>query len=452
MYRKIKKQNGERFARTIRNHHNGIFDIPDVDKIVRHAGREAEKLLPYLTSLMPEWQKEGSTPPSVEDPFQLLAQANYDSFHADTLEKQNSIKRYFEKGELLCTFNSATRFERYHIVHAVRRDADQIDRSDFHGIEKRQDEYGTSVISIQMLKRGGFISIKNRYNHTVQGCDNTFNSNPDNIIDGLSEALKIHFDVDFTASKSPLGDGFVLMGRHIVQYNNETNNIYYGDQVWAENGSVHPIDKGAGDALFDGFIFCNKGKRLIKIDPQLRDSFAEDFNRDYGGNKRLNVRNGNLYLGDNHCLIRAERSQITDLDLPDLKSMSNYCLKNVRELVSFNAPNLETMGKQCLQKSPKLKHFQSLSVQNMKHECLELSDSLITFDAPNLTIMGHGCLRRTRFLEVFNTPLLTKMGGKCLLGKSKTGLPTEFNAPLLTQYPRYLAKFITQKTPIPSLG
>ena len=60
---------------------------------------------------------------------------------------------------------------------------------------QRDDEYGTSVISIQVFKEGGFISIKNRYNHTVQNCDNTLNSNPDNIILGLSDAIKHHFHV-----------------------------------------------------------------------------------------------------------------------------------------------------------------------------------------------------------------------------------------------------------------
>ena len=35
MYDIIKKQNGERFAKAIRNYDNGIFDIPDLDKIVK---------------------------------------------------------------------------------------------------------------------------------------------------------------------------------------------------------------------------------------------------------------------------------------------------------------------------------------------------------------------------------------------------------------------------------
>lgn len=41
MYDIIKKQNGERFAKAIRNYDNGIFDVPNIDKIVKYAGRGA---------------------------------------------------------------------------------------------------------------------------------------------------------------------------------------------------------------------------------------------------------------------------------------------------------------------------------------------------------------------------------------------------------------------------
>jgi hypothetical protein len=42
MYDIIKKQNGEHFAKAIRNYDNGIFDVPNIDKIVKYAGPDAE--------------------------------------------------------------------------------------------------------------------------------------------------------------------------------------------------------------------------------------------------------------------------------------------------------------------------------------------------------------------------------------------------------------------------
>ena len=109
MYKKLKTQKGERFAQTIRNFHNGILEIPDLDVIVRYAGREAEPLLPYLMSLLATNDDKVDEAPAPANPFDLLEQAGYDAFYADTLEKKNSISKYFEKDELLCTFNDAAR-------------------------------------------------------------------------------------------------------------------------------------------------------------------------------------------------------------------------------------------------------------------------------------------------------------------------------------------------------
>ncbi len=356
MYKTLKKQNGEKFAQTIRNFHNGILEIPDIDVILRHAGQDAEPLLPYLMTLLAS--NDDTPAPAPSDPFVLLDQAGYKAFYADALEKQNSIKPYFARGELLCTFNDHARYKNYHIVHAVKKDVDQIKREDFKGKEERQDEYGTSVISIQMWKEGGFISIKNRYNHAVSGCDNTFDSNPDNIIDGLSAALKDYFNVEFSATKSSLPEGFVLMGNRIFKYYKEDNNIYYGDQAWAENAHVYTVDKVAGDALFEGFLFDNKTKTLKKIDPENNDSFADDFNRCYGGNRALTVKGGNLYLGD-ELLIGAEKSRIKTLYLPALTEMGECCLFSADALTRFEAPALTAMGDRCFFSAYDLTRFET---------------------------------------------------------------------------------------------
>ena len=366
MYKKLKKQNGETFAQGVRNFHNGILEIPDLDVIVRHAGRKAEPVLPYLMSLLAANDAAESAVLGPRDPFALLDEAGYDAFYADTLEKQNSIQRYFKKSELLCTFNDHARHKHYHIVHAVKKDADQIKREDFKGNEQREDAYGTSVISIQMLKSGGFISIKNRYNHAVLGCDHTFGSNPDNIIEGLSSALKEHFDVDFNVSGSLLPYGYVTIGEQIFKYNYERNNIYYGDNAWIVKGKVHTVNKAAGDALFDGFIFNNKTKTLIKIDTAHPDKFADDFNRYYGGNPGLAVQGGNLTL-NGEVLIGADRSQIKTLYLPEFKEMSEKCLYNTNKITSIHLPALKTMGPDC---------------------CVN-ADNLLEFKAPALTRMGN---------------------------------------------------------------
>ena len=96
IYKKLKKKNGETFARTLRNFHSGLLAVPDIDVIVRHAGRDAKGLLPYLMTLMAANDDEPQPVHEPRDPFVLLDEAGYDAFHADTLRKQNSIKRHFK--------------------------------------------------------------------------------------------------------------------------------------------------------------------------------------------------------------------------------------------------------------------------------------------------------------------------------------------------------------------
>jgi hypothetical protein len=422
---KIKKQNGETFAKTIRNYHNGMLEIPNLDVMLRHAGREAEPLIPYLMSLM----AVNDDVPAAGNPFDLLKQAGYNAFHADTPEKQNSIQPYFQEGELLCTFNDASRCQNYHIVHAIKENADKIKREDFNGQEDRQDEYGTSVISIQMLKNGGFISIKNRYNHAVQNCDNTFNSNPDNIVDGLSAALKGHFNVDFSANKTALPEGYAVFDRQIFKYHRESNNIYYGDQAWVENGTVCTVNKSDGDALFDDVFFDNKTKMLKKITRAgSQDSFANDFNECYGGNRGLQVKDGNLTLqGD--VLIGAEQSRIKTICLPALTTMGDMCLYNADALTVFKAPALTTMGDNCLHNAEALTVFEKPKLTAMGDYCLQNAGKLTDFNAPELTTMGSMCLYKVEALTDFNAPALTTMADSCLF---KASALTDCYTPTLT--------------------
>jgi hypothetical protein len=415
IYKKIKKQNGEKFAQTIRNHHNGLMEIEELPQILRYAGRDPDDvagLLPYLMTLLNAEERELFNKP--KDPFELLDKAGYDAFHADTLEKQNSITHYYEPDELLCTFNDAARYEDYHIVHAVKKDADQIQRKHFKGKEERQDEYGTSVISIQMLKDGGEISIKNRYNHTVPYCDNTFSSNPDHIIDGLSSALQSHFNVTFNAPKNPLPEGFNLVRGHIIKYNMEHENIYYGDQFWTRGGKIYTVDRGRGDAMFDDLLFDNKTKTLRKIDKKTNGKFHEDFNETYGGNRGLAVdKDGNLRLNGD-ILIGAQNAQIITLNLPGLLTMRHDSLIGAPKLKEFRAPDLIEMGKWCLYEVPQLEFFDAPVLTHMDNHCLHTCGSLTKINIPMLQEMKHHCLNSCDQLKRLHAPSLVHMGESCL--------------------------------------
>lgn len=261
MYNIIKKQNGERFAQTIRNFHSGIFDVPNIDRIVQYAGLDAKPILKYLVSLNnPKTIKQDVH----QDPIELLDKAGYDAYIADTLEKQNAIEKYFAPTEKLCTFDDPDRFQKYYIINAVRKDINQIKREDFKK-PQREDKYGTSVLSIQVLKTGGFISIKNRYNHTVENPDNTFNSNPDNIIIGLSDAIRHHFNVDFSGAWHHLPDGFVLIGNQICKFTKEINNVYIAPNFYIKDGKITPVNPDYQLMLGGGSVLDLKERKIENI-------------------------------------------------------------------------------------------------------------------------------------------------------------------------------------------
>ena len=84
MFDIIKKQNGEAFAKGIRDFDARIFTIPELPNIVRYAGRDATPVLDILNAFLDEPIEQDA---SNIDPFDLLEKAGYDAFYADTLKK-----------------------------------------------------------------------------------------------------------------------------------------------------------------------------------------------------------------------------------------------------------------------------------------------------------------------------------------------------------------------------
>ncbi|HNY25478.1 MAG TPA: hypothetical protein PKJ33_02955 [Alphaproteobacteria bacterium] len=337
----IKKQNGETFAKAIRNYDNGIFDIPDIVEIVKYAGRDAEPILKYLGSLKKIEIKDSS--PETEKPFELLQRAGYHAEYADNLKKQNSIKKYFKSNEELCTFRDDSRYQRYYILNAVRYDVDNIIRENFTQ-PRREDDYGTSVISIQVLKTGGFISIKNRYNHSVDNPDNTFGSNPDNIIDGLSASIRQYFNVDFSSSETFLPGGYTFINNKIIQFNTEVNNIYFGNDFFVQDGIVHEIDNDS-EIMLDNFVFNLKNQWLVDI-ADTNDDFIPAFEENIKDKKIKIIKNNadeKIILADEQEIVKVYNGRIITVSFPNTKVFKgqNQFLRNSNFVQKISLPEVE---------------------------------------------------------------------------------------------------------------
>ena len=250
VYKQLKKQNGERVARVIRE--NVLLDIPNIVHILEFAGNnpdEVRELVPVIREIYKRQQE--TSVHSDKNPLDLLSEAGYDAFVVTNAQEKNSIKKYYRSGEELCTFGDPNRHKNFYMIHAVKRGADKIKPSK---TPQREDEYGTSVISIQIAKNGGFISIKNRYNHTVSDPDNTYNSNPDNIIPGLSDSLKTFFHVEYNATNATIPRYFTMVHDQLVRYDYEINNIYFGPNYYFSGSNITKLNNTNQILFFRGFV------------------------------------------------------------------------------------------------------------------------------------------------------------------------------------------------------
>ena len=398
MYDIIKKQNGERFAQAIRKYDNGIFDIPNIDKIVRYAGNKAEPIMNYLLSLKHIEIKEQNLH---QDPIKLLKKAGYNAEIADTLEKQNAIQKYFIPQERLCTFNDCDRFREYYIINVVHKDADKIQRSP---TPNRDDKYGTSVMSIQILKSGGFIKITNRYNHGAGvGCDNTLNSNPDNIIAGLSDAIKHHFNVDFSSQRVSLPDNYILVDDKICHFNNEVNNVYCGTDFYVKNGRIFDIDKNSQIMLGSGYLYDNKRRTVINLtneNMQLFDARILD-------GKKLQIKKdlsdgSYLLYADNEIIFGSKDGMINYLNP---KNSSTVILRHAKLHGDLDFSNVKFIDLQDTDMSQANTLKLSPNADTIKLDCAKLPACELDFSNTNTLDLFKTDLRHVTSLKTQkNTP------------------------------------------------
>ena len=420
-YDLIKKNNGEGFARILRD--ANVLDIPDIVELVKYVGRHTPDnlvldLAHYLQAVKQEiidTQQAAATVNPDTDPFELLHQAGYTyAEYADTLTKQNAIKKYFTSREELCTFRDPERYKNFYIINAVRGDADKVKRSDK---PERQDAYGTSVISIQISKQGGFISIKNRYNHSVPYSDSTFDSNPDNIIPGLSNAIKKYFNVQFTITTAGVPGDFIRVGNHLVRYAMEYEGIFYGDSFYVYNGHIYEINKST-QVMMDNFILDIPNRHITSIPEKVllgltqKDGFVPVMNNEIA-NRRLTVRgqfpNQSIWA-DDVCLIELKNSQIVTVNLPNTTKIPDYFMQLNTEMTSLVANNVTYIGDVFCTRNHDLKSISINNVTEIGNYFLARNHAISSFFGPKIEKIGHCFMASAQSLRFLYLPMVKTVG------------------------------------------
>ena len=98
----------------------------------------------YIYSFFDVEKKDIEIRKTVKD---LLSEAGYNFYECHSEEDIQAFKKYYAKGEELCTFNG-NRLNRCHVFWAIKKDVDNIKKEDYSH-PTRQDKYGTSVIRLR---------------------------------------------------------------------------------------------------------------------------------------------------------------------------------------------------------------------------------------------------------------------------------------------------------------
>lgn len=163
---------------------------------------------------------------SQEEIRAAFAKAGYTTVIFDDKEAIADCEKYYANGERICTYNNLTgRMNEYHMMVAIKGNVDTIKRL---SPPQREDEYGTSVLNIQVARNGSHMSIKNRYNHAVSNCDSTFNNNLDMVAPGLQGMVLGYYGFASLARTEEQYKNIAIIGGVYLKWFAEHDGKYYG--------------------------------------------------------------------------------------------------------------------------------------------------------------------------------------------------------------------------------
>ena len=374
-------------------------------------------------------------------PEELLKEAGYKLYECHNEEEIQSFRKYYSPGEALCTFNGG-RLNRCFVFFAIKENVDEIKRENFPK-PQRQDEYGTSVISIQFTRDNSHtLSIKNRYNHTVNNPDSTFGNNLDNIIPGLTNS----FDKYYGMHQSHLQNSFEIPGYvrandgKYYKYNYEINNIYYCENnVIIDNFEVkeYPHEQYI---VLDYFILDLKNKRIQTYwnDMELEDSFPNTIGtikdikiENDKDNKNILIKTDNsdevdviITLDKNNRIIALKNDKVenignsflsynnslTSIELPNATSIGNRFLYYNKILTEIQLPNVTSIGNSFLCFNNSLTHIELQNATNIGNDFLLSNKLLTSIELPNVTSIGNRFLFNNVSLTSIALPNVTSVG------------------------------------------
>ena len=357
-------------------------------------------------------------------PSQLMLQAGYSLYRCERESDVMQFVRYYQDAELLCTFDDIQdRLDSCDVFFAVSFDADELDRLEFKE-PKREDKYGTSVISIQFDKNDGSLSIKNRYNHTVENPDATFSNDLDNIIPGLTDSFASYYGlyskVDYSYYDEFYSDSFVKSNKdQYFHFNRRIDDIYFCDENWVVvDGEATYYDKSRFE-VFDCFILDKQKKTIFSPSDDYHDSFMDEFtdvkkidvDAFDGGRKIIVTKNDDSFFE----LHISKEGTILSYKNEFQTTVGNSFLSASRDIEEISIPKVKTIGRDFLRSSKKLQVLELPEVEEVGHAFLNLNKDLVSLNMPKVKKVGTSFLAKNIALEKINLPEVEEVGDEFLM-------------------------------------
>ena len=349
-------------------------------------------------------------------PFELMKEAGYTLKQCFSESDIQSYKKYFAPGEELCTF-SGGRLNRCHVFFAVKDNVNEIKREEFTKPE-RQDKYGTSVISIQFShEKPNYISIKNRYNHTVDNPDATFSNDLEKIIPGLTRSFEKEYD--FSITKPSYDDERFLTNRlqyikakndRYFRYNAEQDAIYYCENnIVIKDGKPMSIYKYLGKKndgsllLMEDFLIDFKNKTITCLTSK-NSSFIRSINC-VGNIKRFEIHK----KGENRLItIKYDNDKEVEIEI-----------NKANAIVGYKNHHIKTIGKEFLPNNREIEYIDTPNVRVIKEKFLERTRKLKSVSFPNVIKIGDGFLNFNKTVESVYLPQVEFIGNEFMNGNEK---------------------------------
>ena len=351
-------------------------------------------------------------------PEELLDEKGYILKECLTEEEIQEYKKYYKKGESLCTFRG-NRLNSCRVFFAVKKDVLDIKREDFKD-PKRQDLYGTSVISIQFTKDGtNTLSIKNRYNHRVVNPDATFSNNLDNIKEGLTYAFEKYYGIiqKYKSNNFEIPNYVRANDGKFYKYNYEINNIYYcPNNILIENFRPRQLEKEKY-VLMDYYLLDLVNKTLKRYG-RSKDSFIDSLSLV----DKIEVINNHdkktvklFHENKNETIIVLDKyNRIIGLASNDIEKIEDDFLFHNRVLKCIELPNLEKVGMNFLDYNKDLTEISFPSLKEVDSRFISCNSNISKLNLPNLTKTGSCFLESNEKLEELNLPSLRYTGNDFL--------------------------------------